>query len=599
MSVHDLLSRGIGVVNADRLDSHKADIKTMQDAGFSVQDCITFIEVNVAAFKLLGRGDFDTVCPGTHPDDPNCRAYPTPDGGWNISRYGTTKEKPGWETNSQGYAFYRYPGPKTVIDLSDATEKEIEDRTSQALTQTDAYQRGGVLVRILTGSPPPPHVDRPKDTPAICPMPRSAIRAAISEAVDFKRFDVRKKKTVRSPQPGWLAECIADRGRYAVPTIEGVSVVPQFLPDGSILTRRGYDPNTGIFYAPNTNYGDVMSVQDALATLDDVLCDFPFAMPAHKSAVLSAMLTLLARPAFTGCCPLILVEGNRPGCGKGLLGDVIATIGIGSTFARTTAPTSEDEWRKRLTSVFMAAEPAILLDNLTGKLKSPTLDAALTSTSWSDRLLGRNQTVRVPMATIFFATGNNLTLHADTVRRTLHIRLESQLERPEQRNDCHHQPLLSYVHVNRGRLTAASLSLLHHYHAARRPDQGLKPWGSFEGWGLIRNVLVWCGMPDPMETLTELQKQNDDESPLLRMLLDGWEEAGGKLTAKEAVDASYEVADHHARYPKLAAAIDEIEGRDKRQSLGITLSKFKGVRLGGRYFSRVDGRSTTWEVRAA
>jgi hypothetical protein len=100
MDTYDLLARGIHVENAPRkLPSHKADIHRMQDAGFNVEDCGPFIQVPVVAFKALERGDFDTISPGTDPQETNCRAYPTPDGGWLINRYGirAEQEKPGWK----------------------------------------------------------------------------------------------------------------------------------------------------------------------------------------------------------------------------------------------------------------------------------------------------------------------------------------------------------------------------------------------------------------------------------------------------------------------------------------------------------------------
>lgn len=600
MDTYDLLARGIDVQNAPRkLPSHKTDIATMQDAGFRVDDAGPFVEVNAAAWKVLDRGAYDTICPGTHPDKPNSRAYPLPDGGWLINRYGirAEQERPGWKDNSHGYASFRLAGPRTVIDIS-SPEQEIADKTSQALTQAGIYQRGGVLCEIRYNSPPPPHVLRSPDTPTIVQIPKSAIREAIATVVDFKKFCGKREKLVGCPQPGWLAENIANRGRYPVPTIEAVSTVPLFLPNGQILTTPGYDDKTGIYYAPDIHYGDVVSVQEAIATIDDVLADFPFGKSAHKSAAYGGILSLLARRAIAGRVPFHLVEGNRPGCGKGLLVDVIATIGNGAPFARMTAPEGEDEMRKRLTSVLMAGEAAILLDNLSGRLQSAVLDAALTSESWSDRLLGQNTTVRVPMNTLFFGTGNNLLLSADTCRRVCHIRLETSLEQPEQRSDCRYHPLLPHVRKHRGKLTAAALSLLHHYHAARRPDQGLKPWGSFEGWSLIRNVVVWAGMPDPAETLADLQATNDTDTPLLRLLLDGWAEAGGNMTAKEACEAAYLVAKHgQLQNPTLHAAIEEIEGRDKRQALGLTLRRYMGCRLDGRYFVRSEGRTTRWTVK--
>jgi hypothetical protein len=99
--------------------------------------------------------------------------------------------------------------------------------------------------------------------------------------------------------------------------------------------------------------------------------------------------------------------------------------------ARTTAPRDDDEFRKRITALAVAGDPLILIDNVAGMLGGPSLDAALTGTWWSDRMLGYTQMVRVRMLASWWATGNNLVVVADTARRILPIRLDSKEENPE------------------------------------------------------------------------------------------------------------------------------------------------------------------------
>src|ERR1700722_13967316 len=70
---------------------------------------------------------------------------------------------------------------------------------------------------------------------------------------------------------------------------------------------------------------------------------------------------------------------------------------------------------------------------MVGRFGSPALDAALTVTSWKDRLLGANRVVEAPMVATWYATGNNVGVATDTIRRICHIRLESSEERPEMR----------------------------------------------------------------------------------------------------------------------------------------------------------------------
>jgi hypothetical protein len=87
-----------------------------------------------------------------------------------------------------------------------------------------------------------------------------------------------------------------------------------------------------------------------------------------------------------------------------------------------------------------------------GKFGNAVLDAALPGTAWEDRLLGVNRMVKAPLYMTWYATGNNVTLGADTARRVCHLRLESPEERPEERRDLRHPDLLAWVEVNHGRL---------------------------------------------------------------------------------------------------------------------------------------------------
>ncbi len=177
--------------------------------------------------------------------------------------------------------------------------------------------------------------------------------------------------------------------------------------------------------------------------------------------------------------------------GKGLLLDCISRIVTGERFTVATYTADEDELRKRITSIVLAGDRLVMFDNLGGKFGNATLDAALTGTRWKDRLLGVNRMVAAPMYQTWYATGNNVAVAADTARRICHCRLESPLERPEERSDLRHRDRLGWVGANRGRLLAAALTILRGYCAAGRLDQRLPAWGCERG-----QVGVGRGQPD-------------------------------------------------------------------------------------------------------
>jgi hypothetical protein len=86
-------------------------------------------------------------------------------------------------------------------------------------------------------------------------------------------------------------------------------------------------------------------------------------------------------------------------------------------------------------------------------------------------------------------------------------------------------------------LLTAALTLLSAYCAAGKPDQGLKPWGSYEGWSeLVRGAVAWAGLPDPGQCRMTLVDGADRDAALLQGLVAGWRELdpeGQGLTIKQ------------------------------------------------------------------
>jgi len=262
-------------------------------------------------------------------------------------------------------------------------------------------------------------------------------------------------------------------------------------------------------------------VQRAVALLFDLVSDFPFANPASRSAWLASLFTPLAREAYRGCTgPLFLFDANVRGSGKSLLADINALIMTGREATRFTAPKDDEECRKRITALVNDSDRIVLIDNISGRFGCASLDAALTGTVWKDRRLGHTELIEAPLRMAWYASGNNVLLAADTARRVCHIRLESPLENPEDRSGFKYPDIRKHVRQNRPALLAAALTVLRGFIVAGRPDQNLKPWGSFEGWSdLVRSSVVWSGQVDPGETREELRSTSDSEAGALRQML--------------------------------------------------------------------------------
>ncbi len=479
------------------------------------------------------------------------------------------------------------------------------------------YQRGGLLVRVVRDDATEGRGIRRPVAPRIDALPQPLLREKLAERARWVQVKETKDGDVERPAhpPGWSVAAVHTRASYpGVRHLEAIVDHPVLRPDGTVLAQPGYDPATGLILETDSSLGIIVDDLDridpraARDELLEVVVDFPFACPEHRSAWLAALLTPLARFAFVGPSPLFLVDANVPGAGKGLSLHAITNILRGTEFTVCTYTQDEDEMRKRIFSLALAGERLVLLDNLEGKFGCAALDAALTGTSLTDRLLGGNRIATAPLLMTWFGTGNNVLVGADTARRICHIRLESPEERPEEKRDFRHPQLLGWVGQHRTRLLRAALAILRGYCRAGWPDMDLRAWGSFEGWSaLVRSAVVWVGLPDPGLTRMLLQERSDTVGECMQGILLGWEQMDPEkrgLTAAEVLQQLYprQTRDAHTPPPWHAdfrAALESLLGKPDTRALGTKLRSYRRRLFGGRYIDRLgtEHQAVKWVVR--
>jgi len=414
--------------------------------------------------------------------------------------------------------------------------REIVLAAERALAnEPNVFQRAGSIVEVLrqeatpASGGPATGLRRTIGAPVIHAIAPAKLRLHLASCVAWQRE--RGDKLVATSPPDWAAHGLCGYGEWAsLRPLTAVVEAPMLRADGSLLDTPGYDTATGLVYAPNLDFGRMpepptrADAQEASALLDRLVVDFPFESAAHRAGWKAGILTPFARAVIDGPCPLFLIDANVAAAGKGLLAELCALIFSGRVPALMSQALSEDEERKRITTVLLGGDPIILIDNLTGPFGSGALDAALTAREWCDRMLGSNRSVRLPLLATWWATGNNVILAGDTHRRVVHIRLESPLERPEEREDFAHRDLRAHALERRVEIVRAVLTLLSAYVQAGMPDMGLRTWGSFERWSaFIRGALVWAGDADPFEARAELIARSDTERAALTALIESIE----------------------------------------------------------------------------
>src|SRR5262249_53068020 len=155
------------------------------------------------------------------------------------------------------------------------------------------------------------------------------------------------------------------------------------------------------------------------------------------------------------------------------------------------------------------------------QLRSATLSAVLTATTWHGRLLGRSEMVSVPNTALWLATGNNVELSKEMGRRVVPIRLDAGREHPEDRTGFRHL-LPAWALAHRAELVSACLSLVRAWLDARRPE-GATTLGRFEAWAaVIGGIVAHAGVDGFLSNRGERVAAADRESAEWAALCSVW-----------------------------------------------------------------------------
>jgi hypothetical protein len=404
--------------------------------------------------------------------------------------------------------------PKPDIIVTDRQLGELTNLTISALYEANVppklYVRSGQLVRLRFDE---------KGKPTIESLTDSILRKHMSDAANFYKGS-RNGQTAISP-PMFVATNILALEGWDFPALSCVVEIPVLRPDGSIVDRPGYDQNTGVYYWPDPwlkvppipESPSRDEIRQSVELILETIGEFPYVDEASRANAIALLLTPLIRQAVKGVVPIGLIDAVNQGTGKSLLSDVIALIPTGRTASMTTMPGNEEEWRKRITSDLYGGTTLIFIDNIAGRLDSPTLASVLTAWTWKDRWLGVNKMVEVPNRATWVGNGNNIQLGGDMQRRAYWIRMDAKSATPWTGREFKHPDLIAWVIENRHHLIGALLTLARAWYAAGQPKADLKPIGRFEEWTeIVTGVLAHAGVKGCLENLQEMYDTVDEES---------------------------------------------------------------------------------------
>jgi Domain of unknown function (DUF3854) len=494
---------------------------------------------------------------------------------------------------TEGSATSAEDGKPTIIVESTNLDDSLGKWTGQALQALEKtneppslFQKAGLLVRLRCDD---------DAVPSIEPLTLDALRGVLDRSAHWGEPRSTKKGGVRikygpprteivrdfASRPGWEPRII--------PFIEAVVESPRFLPDGRLMTTPGYHAGARIYYKPPPGLRDLRipdhpraaDVEGAIDLIfDELLVDFPFADPASRANAVACMVVPFVRMMIPGPTPLHLFEASTEGTGKGKLANACASPSLNHDLVSTSQKECEAEWRKAITTALIPGPSHVFIDNMHNPkgwddtpvaVDSASLALALTQPYWQDRILGGNTEVRLKVACIWMASGNNVEWSKELARRIVTIRLVAPTENPSERTGFRHDPLEVWIVEHRIELLRACLILCQNWIAAGRPP-GQQTMGSYESYArVVGGILEAAGIPGFLQNRAKVTGK-DRESTRWPALVAAWQgQRGRRLTSGGDL---WEIVTGD---PELALAFADILGDGKelsqKQRLGRQLAK--------------------------
>src|SRR5262249_38922239 len=140
---------------------------------------------------------------------------------------------------------------------------------------------------------------------------------------------------------------------------------------------------------------------------------------------------------------------------------------------------NEEETDKRINGLLLQGLPIVSIDNIATPLGSSTLCQAVERPRISVRRLGGSDMIEIDARAMFLATGNNLRVRADMVRRVLRSELDANMERPETRR--FHADPFNAVLRERDLYLAAAMTIIRAYRVSGTMLD-LIPFQSYDEW---------------------------------------------------------------------------------------------------------------------
>ena len=385
--------------------------------------------------------------------------------------------------------------------------------------------------------------------------------------------------------------------------VKAVSSIPLVTMDGEIIQEPGYNAEHEILYLPRTEAAACPTVpQDpsdeeiakAAEKLKSLYRETQFSSPHDLAIAVSGLLSACCRPLLP-TCPGFAFEAPMSSSGKTYLGQILATMVSGEPAAVTSSPEDNAEWKKTLISYFLSGgfRDTIFIDNVRGVLSSEALEAFITGSNFSGRILGQSRTVSFTPRCVVIVTGNNMTMNVDNTRRFLRCTLAPKEDSVEIVTKPYHSDPLMDMQTNRADYAWAACVLLR-AGRLRHQNDSYERLGTFEQWcDMILPALKAGGFEgDPIHRIKESRMEAYEASGTTDLLRSMYSYFGdNEFSAQELLQAARKDAEVRVlnvmgkEYHELDLALEKASGKSPNmwsaKSIGWALKDRVGMHDSG------------------
>ena len=479
---------------------------------------------------------------------------------------------------------------------AEAAEKQLAERGHY-------FQRAGCIVFV--------DQDQATGDISIKDVKPPGLLTALAKIANWERYSLQSREWVRIDPSDRVVSMVfsADKYRF-LPALNGLAYQPYLRPDGSIVSRSGFDTESCIYSFFNENEFSTPvnpNLSDALVALNalrDLMSECAFASVVDESAALSAILTAVIRPSLP-LAPMFHICAHSSGSGKSFLCQLISTFATPKIGSALTFPDNDQECNKMLLAELLRGPAVIEFDNLTTDiLPHNSLCTTLTSESKTGRILGVSKTVSVGTRALFLSSGNNVRPIKDMARRCLTIDLDPGVENPVER--IFKRPyLLRNLREHRALYVRHALTIILAWISAGRPCSTEKQLVTYKDWSdLCCEPLIWLGLPNPAKSAFESVNDDPDKASLSEILNCLHEIFGNKPVMVRNIIDHLEALGSEAEVDiRLREALLDVAGQHgtiNRRILGHWLKRQAGGRIGSLRLSRTIGSRSAmlWRVES-